>query len=60
LSHAVEAAWRHGTVVVVAMPAVNPVDGAGRRFGAHRLKWRWVLGSDAEDGDEEQTGTDAA
>jgi hypothetical protein len=34
--------------------------GSRQAFGANRLNWRWVLGPDAEGGDQEQTGTDAA
>jgi hypothetical protein len=29
-------------------------------FGAHRLEWRWLLGPDAGEGDQERAGTDAA
>ena len=34
--------------------------GSRQPFGAHRLEWRWVLGPDAENGDQEQAGIDAA
>jgi hypothetical protein len=34
--------------------------GSRQTFGAHRLDWRWVLGPDAADGEQERAGTDAA